>query len=531
MRFWRNSALGIPLIVALAARPAPAADLAAFHAALNSITASELGHHIDTLADDRFEGREAGSAGGRAAGEYLVQALDAQHLEPAGDTGTYVQPFGSGYRNILGMVTGSDPKLRHEVIVIGAHYDHVGRGTPRNSFGPVGEIHNGADDNASGTAGVLELVQAFATLPEPPRRSILFAFWDGEEKGLLGSKHWTSHPTMPLDRVVFAFNADMIGRLRDRRVEVYGSRSAAGLRRLISQQNTEFSLLLDFKWEVNADSDHYPFYEHDIPILMLHTGLHKDYHRPSDDADRINRAGAQEVTQLLFCLAYELAEADTMPTFRDDSRFETSVAQAEFERTMAPAPPRLGLSWGASDPAPGLAVTRVAEDSPAAKAGLQIGDRVLRFAGCEVTDGEQFQLLVLSAPSQTDVVVQRPGEPEPLTLAVELRGDPVRIGIAWDEDVAETSVVMLTRVVPGSAADHAGLAPLDRVYAVGGRTFASGRDFGRLVTGATEPLELLVERRGVLETHTVCPLSESGCQPSEPALPPVDDPTATTLVR
>ncbi|MCU0963195.1 MAG: M20/M25/M40 family metallo-hydrolase [Pirellulaceae bacterium] len=531
MRFWRSTALGVPLAVVLAVAPARAVDVAAFHAAFNSITVSELGHHVDLLADDRFEGREAGSSGGRAAGGYLLQVLEELQLEPAGEGGTYVQSFGAGYRNILGMITGGDPKLRHEVIVIGAHYDHVGRGTARNSFGPTGQIHNGADDNASGTSGVLELVQAFTTLPEPPRRSILFAFWDGEEKGLLGSKHWTSAPTVPLDRIVFAFNADMIGRLQDNRVEVYGSRSAAGLRRLLSQHNAEFRLNLDFKWGVNADSDHYSFFERGIPVLMLHTGLHKDYHRPSDDTERINREGTQSVTQLMFCLAYELAEADAVPAFREDSRLETNVAQSEFERAMAPAPPRLGLSWGTVDAAPGLPITRVAADSPAAQAGLRIGDRVIRFNGCDVTDGAQFQLLVLAAPRATDIVILRPGDPEPQGVAVELRGEPVRVGIAWDEDVAESSVVMLTRVVPGSAADQAGLAPLDRVYAVDGQAFADAREFGQLVTATTQPVELLVERHGVLQTRTILPLAEAGCQRLVSDTPPPEDGTAPTQVR
>ncbi|MCU0963405.1 MAG: M20/M25/M40 family metallo-hydrolase, partial [Pirellulaceae bacterium] len=522
---------GIPLAVVLAVAPAGAVDVAAFHAAFHSITASELGHHVEILADDRFEGREAGSSGGRAAGGYLLQVLEDQQLEPAGEDGTYVQSFGAGYRNILGMIPGADPKLRHEVIVIGAHYDHVGRGTARNSFGPTGQIHNGADDNASGTAGVLELVQAFTTLPEPPRRSILFAFWDGEEKGLLGSKHWTSAPTVPLDRVVFAFNADMIGRLHDRRVEVYGSRSAAGLRRLLSQHNTEFGLDLDFKWGVNADSDHYSFYERGIPILMLHTGLHKDYHRPSDDAERINRDGTQSLAQLMFCLAYELAEVDTMPAFREESRLETNVAQSEFERAMAPAPPRLGLSWGTPDAAPGLAVTRVAADSPAEQAGLRIGDRVIRFNGCDVSDGGQFQLLVLAAPQSTEVVILRPGDPEPQAVPLTLRGEPVRVGIAWDEDAAESSAIMLTRVVPGSAADQAGLAPLDRVYAADGQALASAREFGQIVTHATQPLELLVERRGVLQTRTILPLAEAGCQRVVSDTPPGEDSAAMTQVR
>jgi hypothetical protein len=206
-----------------------------------------------------------------AQGGYLLQLLEENHIQPAGEDGGYFQTFGSGYRNILGVIRGRDPKLQQEFIVIGAHYDHVGYGTQRNSFGPTGSIHNGADDNASGTAGVLEVLQAFTMLPEAPRRSIMFAFWDGEEKGLLGSKHWTSFPTVPLKQVVMAFNADMIGRLKNNRLEVYGARSAAGLRKLVSRNNTDFGLQLDFMWHVNADSDHYSSSSRTFRSLMLHT--------------------------------------------------------------------------------------------------------------------------------------------------------------------------------------------------------------------------------------------------------------------
>ena len=295
---------------------ASAAENNAARAALNTITSAELGHHVDVLAADALEGREAGSRGGRAAGGYIRQVLEENHIQPAGEDGGYFQSFGNGYRNILGIIPGRDPQLKHECIVIGGHYDHVGYGTSRNSFGPTGSIHNGADDNASGTAGVLEVMQAFTALPEPPRRSMLFAFWDGEEKGLLGSKHWATYPTVPFQNIVFVFNADMIGRLQGNRVEVFGTRSAQGLRKLVSQDNADFGLQLDFMWQVNADSDHYSFFERNIPFLMLHTGLHGNYHRPSDDAGLIEREGMQAVSQLMFRVADDLAEADEVPAFR-----------------------------------------------------------------------------------------------------------------------------------------------------------------------------------------------------------------------
>ena len=181
-------------------------------AALDSITAPELQKFVETLADDTFEGREAGSRGGRAAGNYLLEQMEKRGLKPAGTDGGYVQEFGRGYRNLLGIVEGSDEKLKKEIIVVGAHYDHVGYGSRSNSFGPLGLIHNGADDNASGSSGLLELMEAVQKLPRAPKRSILFVYWDGEEKGLLGSRHWTSAPTLPLERVKFCVNVDMIGR-------------------------------------------------------------------------------------------------------------------------------------------------------------------------------------------------------------------------------------------------------------------------------------------------------------------------------
>ena len=205
-----------------------------FAAALESIKADELRKHVGVLADDTFEGRQEGSRGGRAAGMYLMQHLEKAGLKGAGTEG-FFQPLPSRGRNILAVYQGSDPKLRNEYVLIGAHYDHVGYGTPTNSYGPTGFIHNGADDNASGVAGVLELVDSLTKLPSPPRRSLLIAFWDGEENGLLGSKYWVGSPTVPLSQVVFGFNLDMIGRLEENRLKVYGARTSPGLRMLLAR--------------------------------------------------------------------------------------------------------------------------------------------------------------------------------------------------------------------------------------------------------------------------------------------------------
>ncbi len=291
--------------------------------AARAITSDKVKTHVDALADDTFEGREAGTRGSRAAAGYIVGEIQKLGLPGGGPRGSYYQSFGS-YRNILALAEGSDPELKDQVVVISAHYDHVGYGTNRNSYGPIGRIHNGADDNASGVSGLLEVMEAVSKLPQRPKRSILFAFWDGEEKGLLGSEHWAAHPTVPLSHVPIMLNVDMIGRLRKQQVEVIGVRTSPGLRRQISQVNDPNGLRLDFNWDIRPDSDHQSFFSRGIPFLMLHTGKHPDYHRPSDDAHLINNDGLSRISQLMFHLVVELADAPTLGPFRSASRTESN---------------------------------------------------------------------------------------------------------------------------------------------------------------------------------------------------------------
>jgi Peptidase family M28/PDZ domain len=491
-------------------------------AALDSITTEEVTGHVGVLADDTFEGREAGSRGNRAAGIYLVDQLKKYGMHGGGPKGSFYQT-GTSSNNILALVAGRDETLKNDVILIGAHYDHVGYGSYRNSYGPIGQIHNGADDNASGVAGLMEVAEAVSRLPEKPKRSILFVFWDAEEKGLLGSKYWVDHPSVPLNHVRLAINADMIGRLRNSRVEVFGIRTAPGLRRLVSRQN-DAGLFLDFNWDVSADSDHYTFFSRNIPFVMLHTGMHADYHRPSDDAEKINGEGLKQVARLLFGILVESAETPDLGRFRTQSRFESRAAQRSIEVALSPPPGRLGIRWDPSAAAKGnIVVAAVTPSSPADVAGLRPGDRLLTFAGRQVRDTKQFRVSVLAAKNPVPVTIERAGESAPLEKTLQLAGEPVRLGISWRTDRAEPGTVIVNRLTPGSPADLAGVRTGDHIYKICGREFGSGEEFRQLATTSPGPLVLEAETSGRVRTIEV-PLLEDASEGSPTSR---DEPAAT----
>jgi len=405
-------------LLAAAAAPTPAAEkLSAAHA---SIRATEAGRHIHALADDAFEGREGGSRGGRAAGTYIVDQIAKFGLEPAGDGGGYYQSFG-GMRNILALVRGSDPQLAGELIVVGAHYDHVGYGNSSNSFGPFGYVHNGADDNASGVAGLIEVAEALQHLPARPRRSILIVFWDGEEKGLLGSRHFLrvrTEATREL-KTVFSINLDMIGRLRGQRLEVYGARSALGLRAAVVAANNApvnaAGLELSFDWDISEDSDHYAFIMAGVPTVMFHTGLHDQYHRPSDDAHLVHLDGIEPVARLTLGLVVAIADDQgPVPAFRPQCRGESNATRRSLEAVVAsPVGERRGR-WGIgtrSDPGePSTPViVRVTPDSPAARGGLVPGDRLVAIDGLAVAGQDDMVHRLSAAAARVVLDIDRKG--------------------------------------------------------------------------------------------------------------------------
>ena len=469
--------------------------------ALATVRRTDLKQHINTLASDTLRGRAAGSQGGQAAGAYLVQQLRRIGLKPAGGGGDFYQEFSEkGFRNVLSVLPGTDPELKDRFIVIGAHYDHVGLGTKRTSLGGIGQIHNGADDNASGSAAVLEVAEALAGSSQlDHRRSILFVFWDAEELGLVGSKYWTAHPTIPVEAIDMALNVDMVGRLREDRLMVFGSRTGVGLRHFAVKHNTQLKrpMALDFNWDLLANSDHYPFFAKDIPVLFLHTGLHGQYHRPGDDADLIAWSGLERITRLLGSLAHDAACQREMPGFRHMATQESEAYRRKLEASATSAQQRLGAAWDPELAQQGIIqLTDIADDTAADQAKLKKGDRLLKLGGVDIKDAEDFAWLILSSPSQVQVLTRRRKKKRLRIRTLLLPGEAQRLGFEWRLDDAEPHAVVVSGVSTASPAGRAGLKNADRITRVNGQPIAGRETLARTLSQPLGTITLRVERQG-----------------------------------
>jgi Peptidase family M28/PDZ domain/PA domain len=271
------------------------------------------------------------------------------------------------------------PGKTDQYIIIGAHYDHLGRGDS-NSLAPsqIGQIHPGADDNASGTAGVLELARMFAPMKGKLDRGILFASFSGEELGLLGSAEWVKEPTLPLDKCIAMLNMDMIGRIKDNKVYIGGVGTGSTFKAVLEQAQKQSNS--GFKFEYSAGgysaSDHTSFVAKKIPVLFFFSGLHSDYHKPSDTWDKINAPSAAQLLDMISDVASQLVSAPAPPAF---------VVVAEDK-------PIGGISGGGGGYGPyfgsipdfgevkdGVRFSDIRPGSPAAKAGLRAGDILVQF--------------------------------------------------------------------------------------------------------------------------------------------------------
>jgi len=314
--------------------------------------------------------------------------------------------------NVVALLPGRDAALRGQVVVVGAHYDHLGYGGEGSGAldSAVHAIHNGADDNASGVAGLLEVARRLAA--EPPGRGVLFAAFAGEEEGLLGSQHLVADPPVPTADMVAMINLDMVGRPKGgTALTVGGYGTATEWPALVEEANHATGLEITTSKGGFGASDHSSFYSRDVPVLFLFTGAHEDYHRPTDDADRIDFKGMQRVVTLAARLAREIADAPERPTFQ-------KVAEEQGERRSYKV--RTGVIPEFGYDGPGFKISGVAGNSPAEKAGLAGGDVVVRFGEREIRNIYDYMYALGDhKPGDTVVLVVRRGE-ETLELPVTL---------------------------------------------------------------------------------------------------------------
>ena len=369
------------------------------------------------LAADKLEGRTFGSKGEMKAGDYLADRFKDLGLQPKGENGTYFQslsvksnnPHGVEFADKKdgGMISGRNVigYMDHGAaytIIIGGHYDHLGYG----EFGSlhVGDpaIHNGADDNASGIAMILELAQRLAKYKE---HNYLFIGFTGEENGLWGSNYYTDHPTIDLSTVSAMVNYDMVGRLSGNKIAINGTGTSPAWPALINDANV-FGLDVVMGESGIGPSDHTSFYLADIPSIHFFTGAHEDYHKPSDDVEKINSEGMLIIADMSLRLIRSIGQSGR--------------EKLEFTKTKDPDPsttPKMEVTLGVLPDylydGVGLRIDGVREDKPAAHAGLQKGDIIIRMGDKEIKDIYVYMeaLGAFHKGDKTTVVVKR-GEEE-----------------------------------------------------------------------------------------------------------------------
>jgi hypothetical protein len=295
--------------------------------------------------------------------------------------------------------------------VIGAHYDHLGMGGTSSSRAPgVRAIHHGADDNASGTSLLLDVARRLSKIPDKPSRNIVFMAFGAEELGTLGSRHWVEHPPVPIASVVAMINADMVGRMRDRTLVVDGTGTSAGWPDLVQKANEGLSLNLKLGAEGFGASDHASFTGARVPVAFLFTGVHDDYHLPTDTSEKIDVGGIDLAATLAARLTYAIAERPERLAFvdapsADPHRGGGSGTGRGFKVSLGTIP---DYAWQGK----GVKLTGARPDSPAIRAGLQAGDVIVKLGTHEVTNVHDyvFALGDLEPGKETALDVDRDGK-------------------------------------------------------------------------------------------------------------------------
>jgi len=374
-----------------------------------------LKKHIYYLASDELQGRLTGSEGETKAANYLSSEFKKLGLKPY-EGKEFIQNFEYNVKlnphddktstavkgkNVIAVLDNKAEKT----IVIGAHYDHLGLNEHHNStlVNSEGQIHNGADDNASGTAAVLELARMFSQNRTKENVNYIFALFSGEEDGLMGSKKLAETIKTNYPNTIFMINMDMVGRLNDNKdLTVGGVGTSPILPDLVKKYKPEgINLALDESGV--GPSDHTSFYLKDIPVLFLFTGTHNDYHKPTDDADKINYTGGKLITNYVFNLADALGNEKEIPFTKTKVAATKSVPKYKVS---------LGIMPNYADSKEGMGIDGVIDNRPAANAGILQGDVLTKIGKCEVREVYSYMdcLAKINAGEEHPVTVKRNGE-------------------------------------------------------------------------------------------------------------------------
>jgi len=406
-------------------------------------TQQNLRKNIEYLASDKLAGRRTGETGATEASGYIANQFAKLHLKPGmhspNGKATYLQSFPynktnapavTGY-NVVGILEGTDRELKKQAIVIGAHYDHLGHGGEGSLAPNSADIHHGADDNASGTAAVIEMARQFST-ERKNKRTIIFIAFSGEEEGLFGSKYYVNNPVFPIEKTVAMINLDMVGRLHDDKLTIGGIGTASEWKDLLNTKNkrsifdagltgtkqsgtTQFIIAPVttseiFKLQLNEDgfgpSDHSSFYGKKIPVLFFFTGTHLDYHKPSDTADKINYDGEAKVISYITAIVKAIDQNPVKPTYTVAKSTATSGGgRAGITITLGTIP-------SYTDSTDGMVIDGVRDDSPAAKTGLKANDKIVKLAGQDINNIQDYTKVLgtMKAGEDYEIVIIRGAE-------------------------------------------------------------------------------------------------------------------------
>ena len=390
------------------------------------LESSHIYTDVKVLSDDDMKGREVGTAGEKKAAKYIATRFEELGLKPMGSSGEvnlqgYFQDFIAyesanphdmgdatkdkipvSARNVVGFIDNNAPYT----VVIGGHYDHLGFGSFGSLYTGPAEIHNGADDNASGIAAMLHLAEVLKNKKNSFSNYLFIAF-SGEEKGLWGSNYWTKNPTFPIEKLNYMINFDMVGRMENKKFAINGTGTSPSWTK-IDKVTKGYEVV---KSESGiGPSDHSSFYLVEVPAIHFFTGQHEDYHKPSDDVEKVNMEGILRISNMIVDLIQELEGPKLTFTTTKEDQSNATV----FKVTLGVIPDYLFNDTG-------MRIDGVREGKTAAVAGIEKGDIVIRMGEREIVDMNSYmEALRAFEPGETiDVVVSRKGKDKTIKVTFQ----------------------------------------------------------------------------------------------------------------